>query len=53
MSQLEKDLVRTVIPTGHELKMFFSPKVQLTLLGNGPTADLVSRLGLNKRGGIL
>lgn len=39
-------VVRTIVPTGHSLKWGGGNRTELKLLGSGPTADNIARLGL-------
>lgn len=46
MSVLDKRVIRTIVETGHPLQWGGKNRVELSLLGSGPTADNMERLGL-------
>lgn len=48
MSVLAGKVIRTIVETNHPLKWGGASGVQLELLGKGPTADNVERLGLHQ-----
>ena len=48
-SELQGVLLRTLVPTQHKLRVGGVRSVRLHVTSNGPTADAVRRLGLDKR----
>ncbi len=49
MSVKDGHVVRTIVETGHQLLWGGAGAVELKLLGSGPTADNLEKLGLDKR----
>ena len=48
-SELEGRLMRTVVPVEHSQRIGGARSVRIQLTGDGPTADTVRRLGLDRR----
>ena len=48
-SELEGHLMRTVVPVEHSQRLGGARSVRIELTGDGPTADTVRRLGLERR----
>jgi hypothetical protein len=46
MSVKDGQVIRTIVPTGHPLKWGGGGRTELKLLGSGPTADNMEKLGL-------
>jgi hypothetical protein len=48
-SELEGRLLRTVVPVEHSQSMGGARSVRIQLTGDGPTADMIRQLGLDRR----
>jgi hypothetical protein len=48
-SELNGQLIRTVVPVKHKLRMGGARTATINVIGNGPTADVVRRLGLENQ----
>jgi Acetoacetate decarboxylase (ADC) len=48
-SELEGRLLRTVVPVEHNQSMGGARSVRIQLTGDGPTADMIRQLGLDRR----